>query len=57
MNSVTAIMGGNITESSPKAHGIFYLETKYAPPYVIPDYRSFNNIDFITYNSHGQDQE
>lgn len=48
-------MGGNITESTPKAHGVFYLETKYAPPYVLPDYRSFNNIEFITYNSHGEE--
>ncbi|XP_055295778.1 lipase member H-A-like [Sitodiplosis mosellana] len=48
-NNVTAIMGGDITQHTPKSYGIFYLETKFQPPYNIPDYRSFNNIDFVTY--------
>lgn len=43
-----ANMGGDIKPSSPKPHGIFYLETKLSAPYNIPDYRSFNNIEFVT---------
>lgn len=48
-NNVTAQMGGDITQYTPKSYGIFYLETKFQPPYNIPDYRSFNNIEFVTY--------
>lgn len=40
-------MGGEITTTTPKPHGIFYLETTNAPPYVIPDYVSFKNITII----------
>lgn len=45
--NVVANMGGDIAASSPKPFGIFYLETKLSPPYVIPDYRAFNNIQFV----------
>lgn len=49
-NNVTAVMGGDITPNTQnKPYGIFYLETKLSPPYNIPDYRSYNNIDFVTY--------
>lgn len=48
-NNVTALMGGDITANTPKSYGIFYLETKLSPPYNIPDYRSFNNIEFVVY--------
>lgn len=50
-NGVTALMGGDINAATPKSYGIFYLETKLAPPYNIADYRSFNNIEFITYEN------
>lgn len=48
-NNVTAYMGGDITQHTPKSYGIFYLETKLQPPYNIADYRSFNNVEFVTY--------
>lgn len=50
-NNVKAIMGGDISVSTPKAYGVFYLETKLQSPYVIPDYKNFNNIEFVTYQS------
>lgn len=46
-DDVTATMGGDITATSPKPYGIFYLETKDKSPYIIPDYNSFNKTVVI----------
>lgn len=48
-NGVVATMGGDITPSTPKAYGIYYLETNDKPPYNISDQQSFNRIQIIPY--------
>lgn len=50
-NNVIGYMGGDITDSSPKAYGVFYLETNAKPPYVISDYRNFTRIRAIPYDT------
>lgn len=40
-------MGGDITANTPKPYGAFYLETNDSSPFVIPDYKSYKNIEII----------
>lgn len=40
-------MGGDITANTPKPYGSFYLETNNISPFVIPDYKSYKNIEII----------
>lgn len=48
-DGVTATMGGDITATTPKPYGIFYLETRAESPFAIPHYRSFKrNIEIYT---------
>lgn len=42
-------MGGDITPYTPKAFGIFYLETNDQPPFSKFDHRNFNKIKIIPY--------
>lgn len=42
-DNTVGLMGGDLTRKSPKPQGIFYLETKGTPPYVIPDYQTFKD--------------
>lgn len=49
LNNITGKMGGNLDKNSPKPFGIFYLETNLEAPYVKPDVKTFNNVDFVAY--------
>lgn len=46
-NNVTTIMGGDIISNTTRPNGTFYLETSKSSPFVIPDYKSFKNIQII----------
>lgn len=46
-NNITTQMGGDITANTPKPYGSFYLETNNVSPFVIPDYKSYKNIQII----------
>lgn len=48
-DGATAQMGGDITATTPKPYGIFYLETNGESPFLIPDYENFNkNVEIPT---------
>ncbi|XP_055295774.1 inactive pancreatic lipase-related protein 1-like [Sitodiplosis mosellana] len=46
-NNVTTIMGGDIISNTTRPNGTFYLETSKSSPFVVPDYKSFKNIEII----------
>lgn len=46
-NNVTSIMGGDIISNMTRPNGTFYLETRDRSPFVVPDYKSFKNIEII----------
>lgn len=40
-------MGGDIMTNTTRPYGSFYLETNNQSPFVIPDYKSYKNIEII----------